>query len=121
MPTLGELPHRLVKQQPDIVILTESYLTDNSPDTTITIPRYVLSHRQDRPSKGGGTVVYSREGVALGVLNIDCGPHEVSWLQVKHRQGNLLLVTTYRPPSVDESVFLHVEQHLEEALRVARV
>eukprot|EP00061_Rhincodon_typus_P008857 g31848.t1 len=41
---------------------------------TITIPRYVLSHQQDRPSRGGGTVVYSWEGVALGVLNIDSGP-----------------------------------------------
>eukprot|EP00061_Rhincodon_typus_P015609 g43381.t1 len=45
-----------VKQQRDIVILTESYLMDNVPDTTITVPRYVLSHWQDRPSRGGGTM-----------------------------------------------------------------
>eukprot|EP00061_Rhincodon_typus_P015385 g43024.t1 len=29
---LGELSHRLVKQQPDIVIPIESYFTDNIPD-----------------------------------------------------------------------------------------
>eukprot|EP00061_Rhincodon_typus_P010088 g34108.t1 len=81
VPKLGELSHRPVKQQPDIVILTESYLTDNLPDTTITIPGHILSHWQDRPSRGGGTVVYSWEGVAPGVLNIDSRPHEVSWVQ----------------------------------------
>eukprot|EP00061_Rhincodon_typus_P004676 g23156.t1 len=84
VPKLGELSHRLIKQQPDIVILTESYLTDNVPDTTITIPGCVLSHWQDGPSGGGSTVLHSREAVALGVLNIDSGPHEVLWLQVKH-------------------------------------
>eukprot|EP00061_Rhincodon_typus_P015842 g43749.t1 len=67
----------------------ESYLTDNVPDTTITILGYVLSHWQDGPSRGGSTVVYSQEGVALGVLNIDTKLHEVSWLQVKHGQGNM--------------------------------
>eukprot|EP00061_Rhincodon_typus_P018858 g48213.t1 len=41
-----------IKQQPDIVILTESNLTNNVPGTTIAIPGYVLSHQQDRPSKG---------------------------------------------------------------------
>eukprot|EP00061_Rhincodon_typus_P014169 g41036.t1 len=56
VPTLEELSHRLVKQQPDIVIFTESYLTDNVPDTTITITGYALSHRQDKPSRDGGTV-----------------------------------------------------------------
>eukprot|EP00061_Rhincodon_typus_P008500 g31163.t1 len=58
-----------------------AYLTNNIPDTTITIPGYVLSHQQDRPSRGGGIVVYSRDGVALRVLNVDSRPHEVSWLQ----------------------------------------
>eukprot|EP00061_Rhincodon_typus_P012471 g38227.t1 len=52
---------------------TDPYLTDNIPDTTITIPGYVLSQQQDRPSKGGDTVGYSQEGMTLGVLNIDSG------------------------------------------------
>eukprot|EP00061_Rhincodon_typus_P008009 g30228.t1 len=98
VPKLGELSHRLVNQQRNIVMFTESYLTDNVPDTTITIPGYVLSHRQDRLSRGGGTMVRSWEGVALGVRNVDTGYHEISWLQVKHGQGNLLLITMYHPP-----------------------
>eukprot|EP00061_Rhincodon_typus_P016239 g44348.t1 len=53
---LGELSHRLVKQQPDTIIFTESYLTDNILDATIIIPGYVLPHNQDRSSKGGDTV-----------------------------------------------------------------
>eukprot|EP00061_Rhincodon_typus_P012865 g38877.t1 len=52
-----------------------------SKDTTITICGYVLFHWYDRSGRGGGTMVYSQEGIAQGVLNIDSGPHEVSWLQ----------------------------------------
>eukprot|EP00061_Rhincodon_typus_P007901 g30041.t1 len=37
VPKPGELPHRLVKQRPHIVMLMESYLTDNVPDTNINI------------------------------------------------------------------------------------
>eukprot|EP00061_Rhincodon_typus_P012220 g37822.t1 len=47
VPKLGELSHRLVKQQHD----KESYLIDNVPDTTITIPGYALSHQQDSPNR----------------------------------------------------------------------
>eukprot|EP00061_Rhincodon_typus_P015088 g42568.t1 len=102
VPKLGELSNRLIKQQPDIVLLTEPYLTDNVPNTTIIIPGYVLSQRQDGPSRGGGMVVYSWEEVALGALSIDSRPHEVSWLRVKQGQENLLLITTYRPSSANE-------------------
>eukprot|EP00061_Rhincodon_typus_P017416 g46105.t1 len=45
------------KRLHDIVILIASYLTDNVPDTTITVPVYVLSHQMDRPSRGGGAVL----------------------------------------------------------------
>eukprot|EP00061_Rhincodon_typus_P009900 g33741.t1 len=48
---------------------------------------------------------------------MDFKHYEVSWLQDKHAQGYFLLITTYRPPSADELVLLHVDQHLEEALR----
>eukprot|EP00061_Rhincodon_typus_P013076 g39224.t1 len=54
-----------------------------SQDTTITISGYILYHQQDRPNRGGGTTVFSWEGVALGVLNFDSGLHQVSRLQMK--------------------------------------
>ena len=46
--------------------------------------------------------------------------HVVSRYRVKHGQGNLLWLPHTVPPSADESVLLHVEHHLEEALRVVR-
>eukprot|EP00061_Rhincodon_typus_P007149 g28537.t1 len=72
-------------------MLMKSYRTDNVAQTPPSPSRgCVLSHRQDRPSRGGGTAGYSREGVALGVLNIDSKPHEASWHQVKFGQENLM-------------------------------
>eukprot|EP00061_Rhincodon_typus_P014519 g41584.t1 len=43
-----------------------------------------MKHENDIPRRSGRTVIYSQEGVVLGVLNIDSGPHEIWWLQVKH-------------------------------------
>ncbi|XP_067869966.1 uncharacterized protein [Heterodontus francisci] len=39
---------------------------------------------------------------------------------IKLGQGNLQWITTYRPPSADESVLIHVEHQLEETVTVAR-
>eukprot|EP00061_Rhincodon_typus_P012889 g38920.t1 len=43
---------------------------------TPPLPSLDTSHRQNRPSRGARTVVYSWEGVALGVISIDSRPHE---------------------------------------------
>ncbi|XP_067912852.1 uncharacterized protein [Heterodontus francisci] len=48
VPKVGELSHKLVKQQPDIVILAESYLTANVPDTSITAPGYSIAAEVQR-------------------------------------------------------------------------
>ena len=75
-----------------------------SPTNNHHKPGNVLTLWQDKLSRAGGTMEYSRERIALGVLNIVSGPHEVSWHQVRHGQGNLLLITTclcwyiYTPP-----------------------
>lgn len=85
-----------------------SYLTVNILDSIIYFSGDVLSQRQDRPSRGGETVVYSFAGTALGDLDIDFGSHEMSWNQVGLGQGNLLLIATHHLPSVNESILLHV-------------
>ncbi|XP_038630618.1 sodium- and chloride-dependent neutral and basic amino acid transporter B(0+)-like [Scyliorhinus canicula] len=61
------MPHGLFKQQADLVVATESYLTNNVPDTTITIPGYVLTHQQDRPSRDGVGITM---GLLLAIVNI---------------------------------------------------
>eukprot|EP00061_Rhincodon_typus_P014015 g40769.t1 len=90
---LGEMSNSPVQQQPDIVTQIKLHVTDNVPNVTITItiPGNVQSSWQVRPRRDDYTVVCSQEEVALGVLNIDPGPHEARWLQVKHRKENLLL------------------------------
>eukprot|EP00061_Rhincodon_typus_P013316 g39618.t1 len=67
---------------------TDSHLIGNAPDFTITIPGNVMFIQQDRASRGDRTEGYSWDGVALGVLNIDSGPHAVSWLQDKSNPAN---------------------------------
>eukprot|EP00061_Rhincodon_typus_P010379 g34620.t1 len=59
---------------------------------SITIPGYVLSNR------GGCTVVYSQEAVALGVLNIDFRPHEASW----HQQCDKAKTNTLEEHEIEE-------------------
>ncbi|XP_078082217.1 solute carrier family 2, facilitated glucose transporter member 11-like [Mustelus asterias] len=56
LPTFGELSPRLVKQQPDVVIFTKLYVTDNVPDISIINPGYALSHWHDSSTRTGGTL-----------------------------------------------------------------
>jgi len=65
------------------------------------------------PAEVAAKVVYSQEGVALGVLNIESRPPQSFTASGQIWERNL--------PSADESILLHVEHHLEDVLRVARV
>eukprot|EP00061_Rhincodon_typus_P013821 g40432.t1 len=70
LPQKGHVVLRLESSAVQPAIISSSY-TNNVPDTTITIPGYVRCHGQNKPISGGGTLGYSQEGVALGVLNMD--------------------------------------------------
>ena len=65
-----EVRLRITNMQPDVVVLTESWLDERTPDSSINISNYSII-RKDRNSKGGGILCYVRSSYNSHVLTTD--------------------------------------------------
>ena len=65
-----EVSLSLNEHSPNIAVFTESWLDDNTPDSSISIPPYQIV-RKDRNSRGGGIVCYVSAQYLFSVLDIE--------------------------------------------------
>ena len=92
--------------QPDIIVITESWLTDNILDEQITLPDFGSPFRQDRRDgrKGGGVCVYVKKNVpCIPALNqIKATNHQTKCERVllKLTGANIMLLAMYVPPNL---------------------
>ena len=97
----------VLTRQPDIICLSESWLTVN--DVNLHIPGYKF-YNFPRPSHGGGIVMYIKCNIEIIVCNFNSSHHsfEVSWLQL-HVHGyncKISFILIFRPPSISKDDFL---------------
>ena len=92
----------VVQSQPDVLALSESWLTRGIDDSDIAIPGF-NTFRIDRVKKGGGVVVYTRSALSVSVLEMVSKPKCFELLALKIHQGpsSFNLVCVYRPPSAE--------------------
>ena len=94
------LEHSVHNKEVDIVLISETWLSDCSP--AINIPGYEL-HRQDRVHKKGGGVAI----LTSSKLRRARRPNLSSKLEIILRNGDRCLVSSmYRPPNSDTATFL---------------
>lgn len=67
---MDEVELRALKVKPDFIVLTETWLDESTPDSSISIANYTIS-RRDRNRFGGGIIIYSPNGLPFQVLNGD--------------------------------------------------
>ena len=90
---------------PDIIALTESWLTPDVCDSECTLENYTL-FRADRVSGtvGGGVMLYCRSYLnpilISAVANMD-GSEEFLCCRVKLKEGSTLIGVAYRAPNSD--------------------
>lgn len=105
-PKIAEFEIILDKTSPDIICISESWLTDAVPDSQLEIDGYTL-FRYDRTTakKGGGLCIYSKinlktEDSSLKHLNICDSSVEIQLLRLQLPCTKpIIIVNTYRPPS----------------------
>ena len=69
---IGELAHNFVlKNNADIVFLTETKLDNNIPVTYGRIPGYSVWSRRDRVGSGGGVALSYRNGTRIQIIEED--------------------------------------------------
>ena len=85
---------------PHILCLSETFLSDSTPDEFISITNYSL-HRRDRLNKsGGGLVIYVHDSVsATEILELQNNSIEGIWLRIQIQNMTKVIGLIYRPPS----------------------
>ena len=103
-----ELTNKLIRNDFDIFITTESKLDSSFPDSQFHVPGYRL-FRKDRIKNGGGLVCYINQDLPVKIVTSYKFPTNLEVLPIEI----ILLLGLYRPPSYSENDFLF---HLENAL-----
>lgn len=96
----------------DVVVLTESWLNSEIPNSELSALASYNIFRKDRQGKKGGGVLIAVIN-SLNVLQSDIAPNiEVVWVRISTPTAHLLVVTCYKPPGATDFPSL-LNDHLE--------
>jgi hypothetical protein len=91
---------RITSSNPDVVVITESWLDDQTPNSSIEICNYDI-YRRDRNCNGGGILCYVRSTYTCHVLTAECMPPLVNCsseiLPIFIASLSTLLICVYHP------------------------
>ena len=92
--------------KPDIIVITESWLSDNILDEQITLPGFGSPFRQDRQDgrKGGGVCVYVKKNVpcipVFNTIKFANNQGKCERVLLKFTGTNIILLAMYVPPNL---------------------
>nr|VZI48449.1 unnamed protein product [Spirometra erinaceieuropaei] len=113
---IDELKLCLVDLSPDVLAITETWLSGNISDSQVALPGYQIYRRDREHRQGGGIVVYVNEGLAVSenTTKFACGT-EAIWLTTKATGSPCLgVLTVYRPPRTDQIADTQLLEQLEK-------
>ena len=93
--------------KPDIITLSETWLTNKISNNEIELTNYVL-HRADRGLRGGGVATFVLSNLASEVITPEIEPSNFECLFVKvilHENKYITIGNIYRPPSAPADSF----------------
>nr|VZI52227.1 unnamed protein product [Spirometra erinaceieuropaei] len=113
---LDELKLCLAELSPDVLAVTETWLSGNISDNEVALPGYQIYRRDREHRQGGGILVYVNEGLAVSdnTRKFACST-EAIWLTIKAAGSPCLdVLTVYRPPRTDQIADTHLFEQLEK-------
>lgn len=105
-----ELEQILLTREPDIVIITETWLNPSINDSEIIPPNYTIP-RNDRPTRGGGVALLIKSGLQYARLD-DIKKQESVWCTIQINNTRVIVGGIYRPPNADASVLEDIKEYL---------
>ena len=89
----------LLREQLDVLCLSETWLTEAVDTSTLLFPGYIISRRDRRKKTGGGVVILYRSTLRAEQLQVPVGSStlETPWLQITSR-STVVVGVVYRPP-----------------------
>ena len=96
----------IVKDNIDILMISEYKLDDSSPDSQVLIEGFGKPFRLDRNRNGGGVMLFIRSDIPVKVISTDKSPFESFYVELNFRKKKWLLNCSYNPNNNN------VESHL---------
>ena len=120
--------HAIVEMNsPSLIMITESWLNTNIPDSAISIGRMFNTYRRDRPKPGGGVLAYVNACIPTTCLkNLEEDNREVLWLLLKPPRTSrpfsvIVVVGVYFPPGQsaesERELIEYITRGLDSVLR----
>ena len=105
MSKFDQLCIEVEKQKPKVILLTETWLNSEIPDSMVTINNYSLLRKDRQNRKGGGVAIYvEREPddtptTVTPIHDLSDDETETLWVELQLNQQTLTIGVIYRPPS----------------------
>lgn len=82
----------------DIIIGTETWLTEHIADNELSLPKSFVVFRKDRKvSRGGGVIIAVKKEFQPSLIPIN-SPLEMVWIVTRHCHVHCVIGSCYRPP-----------------------
>ena len=106
---LAELTTFVGMHQPDLILITETWLNDDITDAEIKIPGYQLFRRDRKQKNGGGCLIYSKNYIRMSEeneLTTEIEPNiQIIWVKIQIPENEFLLGVCYNSPrSTNEDI-----------------
>ena len=111
LPKLDELMVLADDSNPDVICITETWLSGEISDNELSIVGYLL-YRRDRDRHGGGVLLYVRESIQVK-LPPQCPDLELLTLSLYKGNNRICLAVFYHPPSTPTLVFSQVSAYFD--------
>ena len=92
-----------ISESPDVIVLTETNLTQDFDDAELGLPNYII-YRQDRNSLtihrscGGGVLIAVDKRITSGSITISCNSVEQKFIRLHNNSFKCLIDVVYLPP-----------------------
>ena len=103
--------HEIQHNQPSLVVICETFLTANVPDTALNIPGYSFFCR-DRGSFAGGVIVYFKNSLRIQRLtHFERPDHEAIWYNLQTESNyEIFGCAAYWPPSPTSNLMQYIQE-----------
>lgn len=95
-----QLEKLLMDSNLDFLCLSESWLTDSSPDTAYIVPGYNVFRKDRKLGRGGGLLMYVKNHINCKEIDLDCVDIECMAIRmILSANMSFTVICIYRPPS----------------------
>lgn len=110
---LTEIETLAIEEEPDLILITETWTNENISNAEVTLPGYRVLSRKDRSDtkagRGGGLIAYCKEELNCSEIEVP-GMKQVIGLRTSHAEIYLV----YRSPNAQEEENEEINKFLEE-------